>query len=66
MFVTEDGKISCLIDWGGIEAVLIQGGYAHYPSWITRDWDPLMYAYPDPSPGMLLCRSPFRVFLIGN
>ena len=67
MFVTEYGKISCLIDWDGIEAVPIQGGYARYPSWITRDWDPLMYGYPDPSPGMLLlCRSSFRMFMIGN
>jgi len=53
IFVTEDGKVSCLIDWDGIEAVPIQGGYARYPSWITRDWDPLMYDYPDPSFGML-------------
>ncbi|TFK44252.1 hypothetical protein BDQ12DRAFT_717417 [Crucibulum laeve] len=23
------------------------GGYAQYPSWITRDWDPLVYEYPN-------------------
>ena len=28
-------------------AGLRQGGYAKYPSWITRDWDPLVYGYPN-------------------
>ncbi|KIM38708.1 hypothetical protein M413DRAFT_29944 [Hebeloma cylindrosporum] len=50
IFVADDGRVSCLIDWDGIDAVPIQGGYARYPSWITRDWDPSMYGYPEPSP----------------
>jgi len=46
IFITGDGRISCIIDWDGIEAVPRQGGYARYPSWITRDWNPWSYRYP--------------------
>ena len=49
IFITEDGRITCFIDWDGIEAVPIQGGYARYPSWLTKDWDPWAYDYPLPS-----------------
>ncbi|PPR05610.1 hypothetical protein CVT26_009132 [Gymnopilus dilepis] len=47
IFVDEDGEVTALIDWDGIMVGPRQGGYARYPSWITRDWDPLMYGYPD-------------------
>ena len=60
IFITEDGRISCLIDWDGIESGPIQGGYARYPSWITRDWDPTMYAYPDPPGTFFPCRNRFH------
>jgi hypothetical protein len=42
----DNGEVTGLIDWDGIFAGPRQGGYARYPSWITRDWDPLMYGYP--------------------
>jgi len=45
IFITKDGRISCLIDWDGIGAVPRQAGYARYPSWITKDWDPWGHGY---------------------
>jgi hypothetical protein len=49
VFVDNDGNVTGLIDWDGMFVGPRQGGYARYPSWITRDWDPLMYGYPDES-----------------
>ncbi|KAJ7814112.1 kinase-like protein, partial [Mycena olivaceomarginata] len=46
IFVDDNGEVTGLIDWDDIFAGPRQGGYARYPSWITRDWDPLMYGYP--------------------
>ncbi|KAH0586969.1 hypothetical protein J132_04506 [Termitomyces sp. J132] len=46
IFVDEEGHVTGLIDWDGTQTSPRQGGYARYPSWITRDWDPLMYGYP--------------------
>ncbi|KAF8213563.1 kinase-like domain-containing protein [Mycena galopus ATCC 62051] len=48
IFVNDNGEVTGLIDWDGITVGPRQGGYARYPSWITRDWDPLMYVYPMP------------------
>ncbi|KAH7930416.1 hypothetical protein BV22DRAFT_1191246 [Leucogyrophana mollusca] len=52
IFVDDDGNVTGIIDWDGVIVGPRQGGYARYPSWITRDWDPLMYGYPmdEPSP----------------
>ncbi|KAF8211586.1 kinase-like domain-containing protein [Mycena galopus ATCC 62051] len=47
VFVNDNGEVTGLIDWDGIMVGPRQGGYAKYPSWITRDWDPLMYGYPE-------------------
>ncbi|KAF8968817.1 hypothetical protein BDZ97DRAFT_1798229 [Flammula alnicola] len=47
VFVDDNGNVTGLIDWDDIIVGPRQGGYARYPSWITRDWDPLMYGYPD-------------------
>ena len=41
VFVDNDGNVTGLIDWDGMIVGPRQGGYAKYPSWITRDWDPL-------------------------
>jgi hypothetical protein len=45
VFVDVDGNVTGLIDWDGIVVGPRQGGYARYPLWITRDWDPLMCGY---------------------
>ena len=48
----DEGKITGIIDWDGVETCPRALGFAGYPSWITRDWDPAMYDYakelPDP------------------
>ncbi|KDR73171.1 hypothetical protein GALMADRAFT_212641 [Galerina marginata CBS 339.88] len=48
VFVDNDGNVTGLLDWDGMVVGPRQGGYARYPSWITRDWDPLLYGYPSP------------------
>ena len=35
-----------LIDWDLVHTIPEYLGYAKYPSWITRDWDPLMHGWP--------------------
>lgn len=48
ILVDDDRNITGIIDWDDMNTVPRQGGYASYPAWITRDWDPLMYTYnPD-------------------
>ena len=50
--ITDDeGEITGIIDWDGAETRPRALGFARYPSWITRDWDPAMYDYPKESPG---------------
>ena len=48
----DEGEITGIIDWDGLETCPRALGFACYPSWITRDWDPAMYDYakemPDP------------------
>ncbi|PPQ79714.1 hypothetical protein CVT25_003285 [Psilocybe cyanescens] len=46
VFVDDEGNVTGIIDWDGMIIGPRQGGYARYPSWITRDWDPLVYGYP--------------------
>ncbi|KAG5350102.1 hypothetical protein C0989_000186 [Termitomyces sp. Mn162] len=50
VFVDDDGHVTGLIDWDDLKLCSRQGGYASYPSWITRDWDPIMYGYRDHRP----------------
>lgn len=38
--------ITGFIDWDDVSVGPREGGYARYPSWITRDWDPVMYDWP--------------------
>ncbi|KAJ4018058.1 hypothetical protein NW752_001969 [Fusarium irregulare] len=42
----ESGNIVGLIDWDLCHTMPPHMGYARYPGFITRDWDPLMYGYP--------------------
>lgn len=47
VIVTEEGELCGLIDWDGIAAVPRCIGNERYPSWLTRDWDPLKYSFRD-------------------
>ena len=46
----DEGEITGIIDWDGVETYPRALGFACYPSWITRDWDPAMYDYPKELP----------------
>ncbi|KAF4451762.1 hypothetical protein F53441_5296 [Fusarium austroafricanum] len=46
ILVNDEGTITGLIDWDLAQTVPRFIGYARYPGWITRDWDPLMYGWP--------------------
>ncbi|KAJ7065867.1 hypothetical protein C8F01DRAFT_1126815 [Mycena amicta] len=42
------GNITALIDWDNAHTTLgFLGPLAMYPSWLTRDWNPLLYLWPD-------------------
>ena len=47
IFVDDGGNITGIIDWDGTYTYARSLGFAGYPSWITRDWDPVKYAYGD-------------------
>ena len=47
ILVDSENKITGLIDWDGVQTGSSCAGYARYPSWITRDWDPAMYDYDE-------------------
>ncbi|SJL09230.1 uncharacterized protein ARMOST_12606 [Armillaria ostoyae] len=38
--------VTGFIDWDDVFVGPREGGYARYLSWITRDWDPIMYGWP--------------------
>ncbi|KAI1206261.1 kinase-like protein [Annulohypoxylon truncatum] len=68
VMVDDLGNITGLIDWDLAQTVPRLVGYAKYPSWLTRDWDPLMYAWPEmleeDSPATLKAwRGKYRDFL---
>ncbi|VUC37577.1 unnamed protein product [Clonostachys rosea] len=43
--VSEDGQLRGIIDWDGVFCSPRSYGNEAYPSWLTRDWDPMMYGY---------------------
>ena len=45
VLVSEEGHLLSLIDWDGVSSVPRCLGNERYPSWLTRDWDPVAYAY---------------------
>ena len=47
VFIDRDGGISGFIDWDGAHTQSPIASFARYPSWITPDWDPIMYAYDE-------------------
>ena len=51
IFVNDDGDVTAIIDWDGVCIETRVSAFARYPSWITRDWDPVMYDYGDDEEG---------------
>ncbi|KAI1188728.1 kinase-like domain-containing protein [Nemania serpens] len=47
VLVDDEGTVTGLIDWDLVQTMPRFVGYARYPGWITRDWDPLMYGWPN-------------------
>ena len=61
--VSQDGELKAIIDWDGVATVPRALGNERYPGWLTRDWDPMMYAWregmeTDPNGETLLEDSP--------
>ncbi|KAK3934529.1 hypothetical protein QBC46DRAFT_427112 [Diplogelasinospora grovesii] len=46
ILVDDNDCIAGVIDWDLAQTLPRLVGYARCPSWITRDWDPLMYGWP--------------------
>lgn len=46
VLVDDKGNVTGIIDWDLCRTMPPHLGYASYPVWITRDWDPLMYGWP--------------------
>ncbi|KAF7299134.1 APH domain-containing protein [Mycena indigotica] len=46
VMVDGEGNITGLIDWDNARTKPDYLGFARFPGWITRDWDPLMYGWP--------------------
>ncbi|KAJ7739875.1 kinase-like domain-containing protein [Mycena metata] len=49
ILVDEEGNVTGIVDWDGACVVPRQYAFARYPSWITRDWDPLLHGYCEAS-----------------
>ncbi|KZT33607.1 kinase-like protein [Sistotremastrum suecicum HHB10207 ss-3] len=46
----DTAELMGFIDWDGVSTTHPrEQGYACYPSWITRDWDPIMYVWEGPN-----------------
>jgi len=48
ILIDNDGQITGVLDWDGVHTMPRSYGFSCYPSWITRDWDPIMYGYGNP------------------
>lgn len=62
----EKGNITGVIDWDNVQTVPDFIGCLRYPGWITRDWDPLMYGWPqyrENSPAEL---QKYRAYYLGE
>lgn len=46
VMVDDAGNVTGIIDWDHVQTLPQCIGYSIYPSWITRDWNPLMYGWP--------------------
>ncbi|CAI6340628.1 unnamed protein product [Periconia digitata] len=45
ILVSPQGQLQSIIDWDGVAAVPLSIGNKSLPSFLTRDWDPAMYAW---------------------
>ncbi|KAJ7108358.1 hypothetical protein C8R43DRAFT_1140018 [Mycena crocata] len=45
ILVDAEGNVTGIIDWDDVSVGPRQSAFARYPSWITRDWDPMVYGY---------------------
>ena len=45
VLIAEDGSLMGLLDWDGVQTVPKTFGFASYPDWIIRDWEPSSYHY---------------------
>ncbi|KAL9131999.1 MAG: hypothetical protein Q9217_000209 [Psora testacea] len=45
ILVSPEGGLRGIIDWDGVGTVPRCVGNERYPSWLTRDWDPVKYGY---------------------
>ena len=43
VLISEEGTLTGLIDWQNVHTVPRCIGYSRYPSWITKEWNPLIY-----------------------
>ena len=50
ILVDDQCHITGFIDWDDTQSEATAAGYARFPSWITRDWDPIMYDYDEGAP----------------
>lgn len=46
VMVDDEGDVTGIIDWDLVQTAPPYAGYTSYPSFITRDWNPLMYGWP--------------------
>jgi aminoglycoside phosphotransferase (APT) family kinase protein len=46
VMVDDEGNVTGIIDWDLVQTAPLYAGYTSYPSFITRDWNPLMYGWP--------------------
>lgn len=47
ILVDDEGNVTGIIDWDHVQTMPRWVGYSRYPGWVTRDWDPLMYGWPE-------------------
>ena len=45
IFINDEGDITGLVEWDGVHTLPRALGFARYPSWIMRDWEPPEYGY---------------------
>ena len=45
VIVDNEGTLTGIIDWDLVQTAPPYAGYTSYPSFITRDWNPLMYGW---------------------
>ncbi|KAI0884229.1 kinase-like protein [Annulohypoxylon maeteangense] len=49
VLVDRRGNVTGLIDWDHAQTLPQSMGYARFPAWLTRDWDPSTYSWPEMS-----------------